>query len=242
MTCHYHHRRRMRPSDNQESDQDQPNGPNPPNQQRHFGVFSSPLEMESFFNQQLDEMLKQFGFGQFGSPGFFGSVNPTPGPEQGVPFVQEQDEGEGSRDFMLKKEWDHNRDHDHRDKEINEPTQEDWNRLFPGRQQQQRGMHHHPRQDPFSFFSGSSFSSSTVTNPDGTIEQRKTIRNSDGSETAIVSKKHGDECHTVTTTTNPDGTQTIEESNACQELSQFNMTIRQMPDAPSTMFDKIFKF
>ena len=234
MTCHYHHRRRMRPSDNEESDQDQPN---PPNQQRNFGVFSSPLEMESFFNQQLDEMLKQFGFGQFGSPGFFGHVNPTPGQEQAVPpFSQERDDGEGSRDFMLKKEWDHNRDHDHRDKEINAPTQEDWNRLFPEQRQQKQ------RQDPFSFFSGSSFSSTTMTNPDGTIEQRKTIRNSDGSETAIVSKKHGDECHTVTTTTNPDGTQTIQESNACQELSEFNMTIRQMPDGPSTMFDKIFKF
>ena len=30
-----------------------------------FPVFSNPLHMESFFNQQLDEIMKQFGFGNF---------------------------------------------------------------------------------------------------------------------------------------------------------------------------------
>ena len=30
-----------------------------------FHVFSNPLHMESFFNQQLDEIMKQFGFGNF---------------------------------------------------------------------------------------------------------------------------------------------------------------------------------
>ena len=43
-----------------------------PNINRNFGVFSSPLEMESFFSQQLDEVLKRFGLGQFGGPGFYG--------------------------------------------------------------------------------------------------------------------------------------------------------------------------
>ena len=28
-------------------------------------VFTNPLEMESFFSEQFDEILKQFGFGQF---------------------------------------------------------------------------------------------------------------------------------------------------------------------------------
>ena len=222
----------MRPSENDENSQDLPH-PDQPNQRRNFGVFSSPLEMEGFFNQQLDEMLKQFGFGPFGTPGFFGNVNPG---QQQVPFAPPDDD-EGSREFVLKKEWDHN--NDHRDKEIDLPTQEDWDRLYPGAQPKHRSPSR--SQDPFSFFSGSSFSSSTVTKPDGSVEQRKTIRNSDGSETSIVSTKHGDECRTVTTTKNPDGTQSVEESNACAGLSEFNMTIRQMPDS-SPMFDRIFKF
>merc|ERR1712012_1372636 len=42
------YRDRMRPSENDENSQDLPH-PDQPNQRRNFGVFSSPLEMEGFF-------------------------------------------------------------------------------------------------------------------------------------------------------------------------------------------------
>ena len=137
---------------------------------------------------------------------------------------------------MLKKEWS-----DRSDKEIHEITEEDWKRLAPDQPKTYQNQNIPSDSQSFSFFSGSSFSSSTVTRPDGSIEQTKTIRNSDGSQTEILTKKLGDQCHTVTTTTQADGSRRVEESNACQELNDFNFSLRQMPEVPS-MFDKIFRF
>jgi hypothetical protein len=62
--------------DIQRNDQFPPEGPE--SSQRRVGssfhVFSSPLEMEGFFSQQMDEMLKQFGFGHFSGPNVFGKT------------------------------------------------------------------------------------------------------------------------------------------------------------------------
>jgi len=67
-------------------------------------VFTNPLEMESFFSEQFDEILKQFGFGQFSGPGFYGS-QVHPGMMPSHPLEDEStDESGGARDFMLKKD------------------------------------------------------------------------------------------------------------------------------------------
>ena len=58
---------------------------NNPGFQGSFRVFTSPLEMESFFSQQFDEMLKQFGGGGNFS-GIFGEGGTTP--KEGVEFSE----------------------------------------------------------------------------------------------------------------------------------------------------------
>ena len=78
----------------------------------NFHVFTNPLDMERFFNQQMDEMIKSFGF--------FGSFNDEQGRNRGFPEFptmevpgnqgtngQNFNEGEsGSREFMLKEDYD----------------------------------------------------------------------------------------------------------------------------------------
>ena len=78
----------------------------------NFHVFTNPLDMERFFNQQMDEMIKSFGF--------FRSFNDEQGGHRGfsefptmqVPANQEtnrqnlKEHESGSREFMLKEDYD----------------------------------------------------------------------------------------------------------------------------------------
>ncbi len=97
----------------------------------HMEIFTNPLEMERHFDQQLDRMLRSFGFGAgfgFGVPPGFGSGGLVPPGEEGEdrgpawrnpfegwgmlpppglppPGSEHRDQGSsaaGSRDFMLK--------------------------------------------------------------------------------------------------------------------------------------------
>ncbi len=71
----------------------------------HVDVFTNPLEMEKFFDRQLDQMLR--GFGMIG-PGFGfggnGGVQQLPPPPPGLYPEDRRDEEPpaGSREFMLK--------------------------------------------------------------------------------------------------------------------------------------------
>ena len=76
----------------------------------HFHVFTNPLEMERFFNHQMDEMLKSFGlFGPGSNGNERGSLPGFPSidiPGQFHPNSENQDGNaeKGSRDFMLKED------------------------------------------------------------------------------------------------------------------------------------------
>ena len=71
------------------------------NKKPNYPVFTNPLDMERFFNQQMDEIVKSFGiFGSFfhGFPEYPSTRNPE---------ISESDQNNledrsGSRDFMLK--------------------------------------------------------------------------------------------------------------------------------------------
>ena len=71
------------------------------NKRPNYPVFTNPLDMERFFNQQLDEVVKSFGI--FGS--FFNGFPEFPSMHNPELFSNDQntvDGQNGSRDFMLK--------------------------------------------------------------------------------------------------------------------------------------------
>ena len=83
--------------------------PNFNKKHRSFHVFTSPLDMERFFNQQMDDMLKSFGvFGAFTDKNneetFPGSNMPEFFQGKGQEYNDKNESGE--RDFMLKKDHD----------------------------------------------------------------------------------------------------------------------------------------
>jgi len=71
------------------------------NKRSNYPVFTNPLDMERFFNQQMDEIVKSFGI--FGS--FFNGFPEYPSSRNPEVFESDQNNSEdqsGSRDFMLK--------------------------------------------------------------------------------------------------------------------------------------------
>ncbi len=247
-----HHPSRFDPTCNSDGEDEFDSRDNPsqqsPNFNGSFRVFTNPAEMEGFFNQQLDEMLKQFGFFRgdgeghgFPSPGFFhrGGPNDLPfGP--GDP----QERNAGTRDFMLKKDehpgyakpeqFSQNR----RDVEL-EQIPENFDKMYTpqGGNQPKFGSN----MQTFSF--GQTFSSSSVMLPDGSVEQHRVVKDNEGRETTTVTKKNGEDCITVTTIKHPDGKEERHESNSCAELNDFSMTIRQLPrQDDDSIIEEIFGF
>jgi len=199
-------------------------------------VFTNPLEMESFFSEQFDEILKQFGFGQFSGPGFYGSqVHPG---MMAPPSEDDNNTDEsGARDFMLKKD-DHpgyirsNQLKDRQDLEIDQVTPDDLDKLYSHDVQPQQKFPHFPQGPNFghhggSFSFGHSFSSKSVRMPDGSMEEHQTVKDNEGRETVTVTKKTGEECLTIKTIKHPDGREERIESNECPQMKQFSSTLKQ---------------
>jgi len=205
---------------------------------RNFTVLTDPLEIHRFFEQQMDDMLRNFGFG-------FGRAE-----ERGCIALEEpplQDEPKDSlRDFMLKEPVGQPRiDSDIDDDKVDI---RDLEKLFKrtdriedknegvSRKSAVGGMNEDPiirqfsgsifggadrlftevfdRQDNDGCFSksfGTSVFEKSVKLPGGGIETNKTVRNSDGSEVSTVIRKYGDQTHEKIIKRDKNGKETIED-------------------------------
>ncbi|XP_043270868.1 HCLS1-associated protein X-1 [Venturia canescens] len=175
----------------------------------HFSVFSDPVEMTRYFESQMDNMLKNFfhGFGQ----GFGNAIEnfedngslpalPAPQPKSlresflkpGYEYPQSKESGAPKLDHDLDgqlsaadltKVW--------KEPDSVEPRQSQ--------------MPH----SQFSFRSfGKSMSTQMIRQPDGTIEQRQTITDSDGNTETIITRQFGDKTHTIKTRRDKNGVET----------------------------------
>jgi len=212
-----------------------------------FHVFTNPLEMETFFNQQFDEIMKQFGM-----PGFFQQGpeghHPNEGfnfgpPNQRIPFQNEDSNESGTRDFMLKKD-----DHPGYFKPQGEQEMkdtiidyipDDFGKSFSS----SRSMLPDGSIEEKNVSKYSAFSSSRSMLPDGSIEEKSVSKYSDGRETTTVSKKSDEDCFTTTTVIHPDGRKEMHESNACPKVKEFNRAFgnrRQTND--EDLIERMFRF
>ena len=66
-----------------------------------YKVFTNPLEMNRFFEEQMDEMLRNFGQGFFGGSLRSGPMGPYGGGLQELPAPHPDLEQGDKRDFML---------------------------------------------------------------------------------------------------------------------------------------------
>ena len=219
---------------------------------RGFTVYTDPLELHKYFDQQMDEMLQMFGqsfgFGGLGSSrerfgDGFGVFSPPQ--RRMLPFEDQTSESASSddhaRDFMLRDEPGQPR----------VDTEVDWDKL--DREEIDRLMTRESRdfgrglrspdlrgsgsvQTPGGGFSFQSFSSSvserSVTRPHGGVETTRTVRSSDGSEEVTVTRRRGDQAHQQVTRRDKAGA-TVTEENLVNIQEADLETFKKSFDSPS---------
>ncbi|XP_046735634.1 HCLS1-associated protein X-1 [Diprion similis] len=172
----------------------------------HFNIHSNPFEITQYFERQLDNMLKNFfGFSQDGIMLPFG--NEAEGHFQD-PMLIEPPKRENLRDEVLKPGYE-----SYESKNFHTPVKEKLDVNLDGKitseelSQAWKDLSSLQRNDadtnisqqrPFSFHSfGQSISTKIIRKPDGSIEQYRTVRDSEGNEETTVTRQVGDKSHTV---------------------------------------------
>lgn len=192
----------------------------------HFQIYTDPIEIHRFFEQQMDEMMRSFG--QLGQGGFPALEPPIWGGSCGDRSLggggyrraegDLSEESQSSRDLMLR----HHeplgpservdRDLDERglsgldlsrllseeDKQPYQPSTDSRIGIFGGLFGQHGGF-----LEPFGNSQIRTFSQSTrvTRRPDGSVETQETVRNPDGSETVVNRRTIGDQTHESRVTT-----------------------------------------
>jgi len=218
------------PHDDPEDDEDEVTGGHHHHQEgsnEHFDVFTNPLDMERFFNHRMEEMMRGI-FGGMLPPGMFGGQL---GPNLAPPPAEE--ESAGSRDFMLRDGYVKRKDEKWEDGEV---SLGDLDKMEPP-----SSPSHHPSRppqqmpavpfsglfsaDPFfngqaptspevhTFSFGQSSSTSFISRPDGSTEETRTTKDSQGNTKTTVKRCLGDKCQVFTTVKRSDGSEERQESS-----------------------------
>ncbi|XP_022902923.2 HCLS1-associated protein X-1 [Onthophagus taurus] len=201
-------------TDEDELDEYDPSDQNPrENEPFGFQIFSNPIEMQKYFEKQMEDMLKNFGFHHDDS--FFGFSDRNSVGTQFGDFLEGSDEppqGNSLRDQFLKPGYHvpnadvQKRSDDDVDGQI-QPN--DLDSMF--KEKNSLTPYKPPNQSIFKSF-GQSMSSKTIRNSDGSIETQRTVKDSQGNQENVVTKKWGDKEYTVITRTDKDGKQVVTEN------------------------------
>lgn len=164
----------------------------------HFHIFTDPLQMTRFFESQMENMLLSFFYGFNG-----GNEADTRHPFNIFPFEPSQ---EGSiRDQFLKPSKDQlalKEDTDLDGKVTPDNFPNIWNEIESNQK---------PKLEitrPFMSGFCRSTTKEWVRNPDGTIEEKQIVRDSQGNEEIVVTRRSGDKTYTVITRKDKNGVET----------------------------------
>ncbi|KAL1491132.1 hypothetical protein ABEB36_011774 [Hypothenemus hampei] len=190
------------------------------NRNRNFQVFTDPLEMHRYFEQQMDDFFKSFGFPNFGN--FFPSLE-APNIEEHF-YDEEKHVDTNSREYFLKNP---SKDEDKIDRDLDGKLSiTDIDKFFNNENNkgQQNVM---PKRDfspgPFqNRFFNQSVQVRTVRQPDGSVETHRTVRDSEGNEETTVTRKMGEKEYTIIKKRDKEGKEEIHEN-------MINMTEQDKP-------------
>lgn len=173
----------------------------------HFKIFSDPFEMTRYFEFQMDNMLKNFLFGF----GHNGNILPADKDSFGaLPPIQSNPRA-NLRDEVLKSDIenipsnyftpDTKLDTD-LDGKI---SMDDLSKVWKDPNTSQSIEPYNPPQR-YNFHTFGKFTSTKIIRqPDGSVEQHRTIRDSEGNEETTVTRKIGDKTHTIITKKDKNG-------------------------------------
>lgn len=160
---------------------------------RSFNVFTDPLEMHRYFEQQMDEVFRNFGFPNFRN--FFHQV-----PGIGDSFHEEDEKPQNLREQFLKKECvkpHYEESHEKVDKDLDgKLNMGDLYSIFKGSGENTLDVLREPKSFGERFFN-QSVQVKTIIKPDGLLETQKTVRDSQGNEELTITHKLGDKEYTI---------------------------------------------
>ncbi|XP_012255038.2 HCLS1-associated protein X-1-like [Athalia rosae] len=171
-----------------------------------FNVYTDPFEITRYFETQMDSMLKNFfGFSHEGIMSPFG--NPSEDRLQ-HPLPIEPPRQSNLRDEVLKPGYETLEPQNHLPPEKQKLdidldgriTSDELSKVWkdPSSLQSTDSYANTPRQRPFVFHSfGQSVSTKIIRKPDGTIEQYRTVKDSNGNEETTITHQIGDKTRTV---------------------------------------------
>ncbi|XP_014468757.1 PREDICTED: uncharacterized protein LOC106741362 [Dinoponera quadriceps] len=165
-----------------------------------FHIFSDPFEMTRYFESEMENMLKNFGFGNdfhFFSNGIIGALPPAEEKESNASTLRDRMLKSASDSSVLTPEQKVDTDLD------GKLTKDDFSKMW------QERIEDPPAPRSFNF--GKFVKKEFVRRPDGILEQKQVIRDSEGNQETIVTREIGDQKYVVTTKTDKYGVETKSE-------------------------------
>ncbi|XP_044268256.1 uncharacterized protein LOC123013647 isoform X2 [Tribolium madens] len=206
-----------------------------------FSMFADPFEMHKYFEQQMSEMLRNFGFHEFGD-GFSHNFDLPQLQIEGIPEDESVPKSGNLRDQFLKPGFEKpkRRIEDKKDEDIDGRLDiKDWGSVFKGESSQR------PVVGKTHFF-GQSVTSKTVRNADGSIETHRTVRDNEGNEETTITRISGDKEYSITKRKDKEGKEEIIENLVNldeSEKDKFFPQQRKPPELdnkPWPFFDRFF--
>ncbi|XP_076752838.1 uncharacterized protein LOC143424573 [Xylocopa sonorina] len=161
------------------------------NRNEHFHIFTDPLQITRYFESQMESMITNFFYG-FKNEGFDGIID-----FNALPF--ESPQKDNLRDEVLKSngQMGLKLDSDLDGKVTKDNFSNIWNETDKPKLELSRPS-----------IIGRSMRKEYVRKPDGTIEQKQIIRDSEGNEEITVKHQIGDKIHTIVTKRDKNGVET----------------------------------
>ncbi|OAD56293.1 hypothetical protein WN48_03612 [Eufriesea mexicana] len=167
---------------------------------RHFNIFSDPLQITQFFESEIENMMKNFIYG-FSNAGIDANTNI---------FSFAPSERQSLRDKMLKSNSDQMGSELDTDLD-GKVTADNFSNIWDECKKPEVKL-----SQPYII--GKSVRKEFVRKADGTVEQKQVIKDYDGNEETIISHQVGDKIHTVVTKKDKNGVETkIEEFSDISE-------------------------
>ncbi|XP_017772709.1 PREDICTED: uncharacterized protein LOC108559852 [Nicrophorus vespilloides] len=188
------------------------------NDEMGFQIFANPLEMQRYFEQQLNEIARSFGENTL-----FGNIFPNP--NLSAVETQTESTSKNLRDIYLKPDYErHN---------TSAKTDSDLDGKVNIKELDTILEPNHRFSAPKSSFFGQSVITRTIAKPDGSIEMTRRISDHLGNEETSVTHRHGDQEHIIVTKIVKNGQSVTDEKLVTIEEGK---QIREIPDINNFVF------
>nr|CAH7714821.1 unnamed protein product [Callosobruchus chinensis] len=205
-------------------------------------MYSDPLHMHQYFEQEINNILRSFGLPGFGD--FFGEFPDNP-PIDGPPISgQIPASADGLREQFLKPGYEKPSDkrYEKVDKDLDDRVKS--GNLDAILRDDSTEVTPYQKQSSTNFFYGKSKTMSTITHPDGSIETQECVRDNTGNEEVTSCRIFGDKQYCVIKKRDRNGKEEITEKLINMDEKEKEMLLQgsspQNRSPRDSIFDKIF--